>query len=1435
MFPFHFARVTALKLPTLLAGLKQAVHLLIGILIVVSLLWPASAAASPQPQSQADIDSAVLKQFESQSEVTFWVIFRQQADLTPAYSIKDWEERGQFVYRQLRAQAESSQARVRALLKSSAKVHRSYWIVNAIQVTADEVTLRSLAIQPDVGRIIPDRVYHIPPPQPGTSQPGVNGIEWNIDRIHAPDVWSTFGVRGEGIVVANIDSGVQFDHPALVSQYRGNQGNGVFDHNYNWFDPSQICGSPSLNPCDNQGHGTHTMGTMIGDDGSSGGNQIGVAPGARWIAAKGCEALDCSSTALMASGEWILAPTDLNGENPRPDLRPHVVNNSWGGGAGDPFYQGIVNAWVAAGIFPQFANGNFGPFCGSSGSPGDYTESYSAGAFDASDNIAEFSSRGSSFFGDTKPNIAAPGVDVRSSVPGGGYEFNSGTSMASPHVAGTVALLWSASPVLMGDVAATRELLDQTAGDVDDQSCGGTAADNNTWGEGRLDAFTAVDLSPRGPIGALQGTVTDAETGLPIAGATVRALGEFQRTVFTDLSGNYSFPALSVGTYDLQVEVFAYLTQTAVVDIAEDALTVQDFALTPAPAYELSGTLSKSSGAPLRGVKVEILSTPLEPVMTDENGFYRFASVPAGEYNLSASAACYDPLTQHVVVDRNQTLNITLLQHSDEFGYTCENSPSNYVEASDNLGLYGIDNFVTVDLPFPFPFYGQIYETANITVSGFLNFEQPFIQYVELPIPDFQAPHAAIYPFWDDVVVDEGMASIRTEVLGSAPNRQFVVEWRDVAFCCISAERVRFEVILFEDGRILMQYASIDSEAREQGNSATIGIENQTSTIALQYSFDQAVLNDQSAIYYTPPPGGFVQGRVTDAIDGLPLAGAQVTAIEANSVTTTDADGQYQMFLREGTHTLEASLLGYVTEQAIVNITDKQTYIQDFVLRAPRAQVTPEAFEFLLTAGETDSGTMTLSNIGQADLTFTIGEINVNAAMKVQMLPAGTDTHTAFEDYQPIPVAPVAAGGSVLVFMDAYPWGVDSLLQVLNTNGIPYDLAGSWDMGTVDMSQYEVIFLSSDQPVDFYANYSASFSRFDEFVRNGGFLWVGAASGGFNGGDFTGSQLPGGATVGPLFGEILNTVVDASHPTMVGVPDPFYGNAVTHTYFENLPFGTNVIARGQDSGQPTLIEYDLDAGRVLALAQTLEYGYAAGEDAGIILANAVPYAYAFEPFVDIPWLSEDIVAGTIPPGGSQAIQVNVDTSGLEPGVYRARLAIVTNDPDHPRLEIPVTLIVSAYMLGVNAGGDTYTDLAGSFWAADQPYQPGSWGYVNQSTVVSTNREISGTDDDTLYQTQRQNILEYRFDDLAPGVYQVELRFAELSQKAPNKRRFDIMMEGDMVLTFHDIALEVGSFAADSHTFFVVVTDGALNVRFISYRGYGVPIVSALRVVHRPDF
>jgi subtilisin family serine protease len=542
-----------------------------------------AAASSVFGQSSADPSSARIeaKVLDARGETTFWVVLKAKADLRSARSMRNRDAQGEFVFDELRATADRSQAGIRGLLARRGIPHKPFWIANAVRVRGDAALAAELAARPEVAEIRADRVYEVPEPTPASDPPQVNSVEWGLDRIRASLVWSTFDVRGEGIVVANIDTGVQFNHPALVAQYRGNQGGGTFDHNYNWHDPSEICGSPSLVPCDNNDHGTHTMGTIAGDDGA--GNQIGVAPDVKWIAAKGCEGDTCSDSALLSSGQWILAPTDVNGENPRPDLRPHVVNNSWGGGPGDPFYQQIVNAWVAAGIFPAFANGNEGPDCTTSGSPGDYANSYSAGAFDANNSIASFSSRGASFFGGEKPNIAAPGVAVRSSIPTNSYASFSGTSMASPHLAGSVALMWSAAPELLGDIARTRAILDDAAVDTVDLACGGTADDNNVWGEGKLDAFAAVDQSPRGPTGTFAGTVTAANGGTPIANAVITVPGPITRTTTTNASGQYTM-RLAPGTYSATARAPGFAAQTfSGIPIVVDTTTTRNFSLADAP------------------------------------------------------------------------------------------------------------------------------------------------------------------------------------------------------------------------------------------------------------------------------------------------------------------------------------------------------------------------------------------------------------------------------------------------------------------------------------------------------------------------------------------------------------------------------------------------------------------------------------------------------------------------------------------------------------------------------------------------------------------------------------------------------------------------------------------------------------------------------------
>ncbi|HEU5073639.1 MAG TPA: S8 family serine peptidase, partial [Polyangiaceae bacterium] len=747
-----------------------------------------------------------------------WVQLKQSASLGAASKARGWRARGQAVFNELTTTAATSQASLKQFLEQRGVKYRAHWIVNALRVEADEATITEIAQRSDVARVLDDHYYEIPQPSPGNGQASVNSVEWNIDNIRASEAWDAFGTRGEGIVVANIDTGVQFDHPALVSQYRGSVGDGSFDHNYSWHDPSNVCGFPSTQPCDNNGHGTHTMGTMVGDDG--GDNQIGVAPAAKWIAAKGCEDFFCSTEALISAGEWILAPTDLNGENPRPDLRPHIVNNSWGGGVGDEFYRGVVQAWVAAGIFPAFAIGNNGYYgCTTANSPGDYAESYAAGAYDINEQIAAFSSKGPSVLGLIKPNIGAPGVDIRSSVPSG-YEFFNGTSMASPHVAGSVALLWSAAIALEGDIESTRVLLDTTAVDREDLQCGGDPENNNAFGEGKLDVFAALDEAPIGPTGTLVGTVVDS-AGNAIVGASIVASGPFERRTTTDEAGAFSI-RLPIGDYQVSASSFGYLTETASISVEEGATVELTFTLESAPAFVVEGTVTDAEGAPLAGATVTLLNTPLPTLTTDDAGFFQFPSVPLGEYTLRVSpGGCYLDLEVPIVVsDANQSLSLTAEFKTDTYGYQCHEVAFDYIEGDTQLDFYYYyDDQALVALPFPFTLYGETYESMWVTTNGYMAFDSDFPSWFNTAIPNPESPNADVDPLWDDL---SGSGNVFVATLGTAPNRQFVVEWRDFGFYYDYADSASFELVLHETGEIVMQYLAADGNS-SQGGSATIG------------------------------------------------------------------------------------------------------------------------------------------------------------------------------------------------------------------------------------------------------------------------------------------------------------------------------------------------------------------------------------------------------------------------------------------------------------------------------------------------------------------------------------------------------------------------------------------------------------------------------------
>jgi subtilisin family serine protease len=986
--------------------MKSNRYLVLALLLLLGLLVTLPAGAqiggSAQPQTAGpEIESELLAEMASEGQATMMLYFHEKPDLSPATNM-DWQARGWFVMESLQAVAERSQAAVRAHLNGRGLEYKAFWIDNIIVVTGGDLALlNSLQGFSEVAAIRAEpELFLVEPEFVVVPDLGLFAVEPNIMHISAPDVWA-MGITGQGITIANIDSGVRYTHQALVNQYRGNLGGGSFNHNYNWWDPYGTYNTPG----DANGHGTHVMGTMVGNDG--GANRIGVAPDASWIACRGCSTSSCGSAELLACAEFIAAPWDLSGSYANPDLRPLAVNNSWGNcqQSYNNWYQAVIDNWHAAGVYPIFANGNASncsysspPGLNTVGNPARYGNVTGVGSSGTNNGqYANHSNWGPTDNPDTvnpngfpnlKPQVVAPGVNIRSSVPTSDTAYQSGwtgTSMSAPHVAGMLALVWQAAPCFIGDYAATETLIEQTATPIPYDSSGSPPpgpdnVPNYATGWGEINALAAVleAISFCGSSRTLTGTVIDSVTKAPLAGAKILVTDydTVDKTVITNKDGEYTVTQLLVGSYDITAQKFGYLGQTVSdVEIEEEEITIQNFFLEPAQSYTVTGVVSDSTTSWPLYARIEIEGHPSDPVWTDPvTGAYSLTLPEGSEHTLTVSAwvAGYLAGSRNVgPLAGNQTEHFALdhdLTSCSAPGYSLRGLSEDFNSGVLPAGWTIIDH-IGNRLVWRFDNPGNVGNltggTGPFAVVNSDDYGSGNSQDTELrtPVLDFSAESSVLLEFKYDFNWWSGGNNEKADVDISVNGADgpWINVWRR------SGGHDRGPAT-----------AVVDISGHVAGES-NVMIRFYYYDATWEYWWQVDDIRFGNPTCHVPADGGLVVGNVYDANTGAPLVGATVEN-EAGYTTTAVStpldpnldDAFYILFSPSGSQLFTATVAGYGQDVRLVDVGSNEVVRQDFLMPSGLLSANPSPLEATVALGSSTVLPLTLTNEGGSAAAFAL-------------------------------------------------------------------------------------------------------------------------------------------------------------------------------------------------------------------------------------------------------------------------------------------------------------------------------------------------------------------------------------------------------------------------------------------------------------------------------
>jgi len=782
-----------------------------------------SLAGTIEPNLQA-----VLATAGDQETVSALVYLADRVDVDALTQQLDQQKatrkvRHEVVVTSLQERAAATQGNLLAELKAleaqgQVSRFRAFWIANCIRVDATPAAIKAIAARADVEAAYLNYPIELIEPVAQGSGGGPPGEDRNpvpevgIIAVRAPEVWE-LGFTGDGILVATLDTGVEGTHPALASRWRG-----VADPRYEghpewaWFDPV----TNTTFPQSFGAHGTHTMGTVCG---GPPGDEIGVAPGAQWIHAGVIDRVSLEQTVAdaIAAFQWMVDPD----EDPTTSWDvPQVCSNSWGIGSWhnippynfpcDESFWGYLDACEAAGTVILFSAGNEGPGPDTLRRPADRAtdeyRTFAVGAVNAnvpSWPIADFSSRGPSYCTPTggaaiKPECVAPGVDVRSSVPGGGYEQYgwSGTSMASPHVNGAVALIREACPDLT--VEEVKQIIIETAHDL------GSAGNDNTYGYGMVDCYEAVQLALSLCSGAPRARDGYYETPVDVpALVTLEA---------TDYDGLPDPP----GALVYRIVALPSEPGNTLTDVGNDHVILpeelpyelvdggNEVLFSPAEGYYGYQTfqfLANDGGEPpdagdsnIATITVLVLFDP--PVITTESLPDGILAVPYGPVQLEATGG--QPELVWEVLPAGQY-------------YETDLGSSLFSEVGSPRGWHADDQAWSYTLPFTFPFFGAEYTSCYICSNGFINFGSSSSEYSNSDSGLIGATRIA--PLWDDLT---SYSPDDMYIDESVPG-QVTIRW-DVSTIW-TGYPCNFSATLFEDGRIQFHYGSGNN-----GITPTIGI-----------------------------------------------------------------------------------------------------------------------------------------------------------------------------------------------------------------------------------------------------------------------------------------------------------------------------------------------------------------------------------------------------------------------------------------------------------------------------------------------------------------------------------------------------------------------------------------------------------------------------------